>query len=249
MMTFFDSLRWQDFLDIAVVAFIIYRILILIRGTRARQLVIGFSVVFAAFYASRNLELFTLGWILNNFLGSIVVVIVVLFQDDIRRVLVSLGRNPLFRRITYVKETLFFDELVNACTSMGKRRTGALIVLEREVGLEDFMEIGVRLDAEVNAELIMGIFHQASPLHDGAMIIREGRIRAASCILPLTLEEGIGKGLGTRHRASVGITEVTDAVAVVVSEETGVVSYAYRGRIFTGVTGDTLRSVLRDLLE
>jgi diadenylate cyclase len=249
MISFLDSLRWQDFLDVAVVAFIIYRILLLIRGTRARQLVVGLIVVFVAFYASRKLELFTLGWILNNFLGSIVVVIVIIFQDDIRRVLLSLGRNPLFKRISYVKETLFFDELVNACTAMAKRKMGALIVVEREVGLEEFMEIGIRLDADVNAELIMSIFHPSSPLHDGAVILREGRIRAAGCILPLTLEEGIGKGLGTRHRAAVGITEVTDAVAVVVSEEKGLVSYALRGDIVTGVTGEALRSALKGLLE
>lgn len=241
------NLRWQDCVDIAVVAFVIYRILLLIKGTRARQLIVGLIVVLFTFYVSRRLELFTLSWLLNNFMASIVVVIVVIFQDDIRRLLLSLGRNPLFRRITYVEESLLFDEIVNACTVMAAKRTGALIVMEREVGLEEFMEIGVRLDAQVNAELILSIFQSTSPLHDGAIIIREGRIRAAGCILPLTMKEGIGKDFGTRHRAAIGITEVTDAIAIVVSEERGIVSYAYRGSIFTGIDGDALIAVLQDL--
>jgi diadenylate cyclase len=247
MIGFPANLRWQDFVDVAVVAFIIYRIFLLIQGTRARQLIVGLIVVLFTFYVSRRLELFTLSWVLNNFIASIVVVIVVIFQDDIRRLLLSLGRNPLFRKITYVEETLLFDEIVNACAIMTAKKTGALVVLEREVGLEEFMEIGVRLDAQVNTELILSIFQPSSPLHDGAVIIREGRIRAAGCILPLTMKEGIGKDFGTRHRAAIGITEVTDAFAIVVSEERGMASYAYRGNIFTGVDSDTLIAVLQDL--
>jgi len=249
MINFLNLIRWQDILDVAVVAFIIYRIFLLMQGTRARQLIIGLVIVFFTFYLSRKFELFTLGWILNNFIGSIVVVIVVIFQDDIRRLLLALGKSPFFRRISYVKETLFFDELVNACSIMGKRKIGALIVIEREIGLEEFMEIGVRLDAEVNTELLVSIFQHASPLHDGAVIIREGRIMAASCILPLTLQEGIGKDFGTRHRAALGITEVSDSLAIVVSEERGIISYAYRGSIFSGVGGDLLKTVLKELLE
>jgi diadenylate cyclase len=248
MIEFFNNMRWQDIVDILVVACIIYQVFLLIKGTRARQLVVGLIIVFLAFYVARKLELFTLGWILNNFVASIVIVIVVIFQDDIRRLLLSLGRSPFFKKITYVKETLFFDELADACTVMGKRRIGALIVLEREVGLEEFMEIGVHLEAEVNTELIISIFQPASPLHDGAMIIQEGRIRQAGCILPLTLKEGIGKDFGTRHRAAIGITEVTDAVALVVSEERGTISYAFQGNIVTGVKGETLKTVLKELL-
>jgi diadenylate cyclase len=164
-------------------------------------------------------------------------------------VLLALGRSPFFKKITYVEETLFFDELSNACTVMANKKTGALLVIEREVGLEEFMEIGVRLDAEVNAELILSVFQYASPLHDGAMIIREGRIRAASCILPLTMRDTIDKQLGTRHRAAIGITEVTDAVALVVSEEKGKISYAFKGELHWNVDGDTLKKVLRDVLK
>ncbi|HBE45524.1 MAG TPA: TIGR00159 family protein, partial [Deltaproteobacteria bacterium] len=179
-----ELIRWQDIVDILIVAFIIYRILLLIKGTRAGQLITGLIIIFIVFYLSKKLELVTLGWIFNNLVSSIILVIVVIFQDDIRRMLMAIGRNPFFRNIPYIKETLFFDELINACVIMAKRRTGALIVIEREVGLEEFMEIGIRLDAEVNTELILSIFQTASPLHDGAMIIREGRIKAASCILP-----------------------------------------------------------------
>jgi diadenylate cyclase len=243
-----SAVRWQDILDILIVSFIIYKTFLLIKGTRAIQLIVGFIIIFFVFFLSRKLELFTLGWIFNNFVGSIIFVIVVIFQNDIRRVLLALGRSPFFKKITYVRETLFYDELCNACFVMAGRRTGALIVIEREIGLEEFMEVGTPLDAEVNTELIVSIFQTASPLHDGAMIVREGRIRAAGCILPLALKEGIDKSMGTRHRAAIGITEVTDAVAVVVSEEKGVISYAHKGAIFSDITEDRLKRVLKELL-
>jgi diadenylate cyclase len=241
--------RWQDALDILIVAFIIYRVLLLIKGTRALQLVIGLIMVFFAFYLSKKLELFTLGWILNNFVASIVLVIVVIFQDEIRRVLFVLGRSPFFRKITYVEETLFYDELVNACTVMGKKRTGALIVLEREMGLDEFLEGCVKIDADVNTELIVSLFQPTSPLHDGAVVIKEGRIKAASCVLPLSTQDRLDKDFGTRHRAAIGITEVADAVSVVVSEESGQVSYSHGGNIERNVSGDVLKKALRELLQ
>lgn len=245
MITYF---RWQDILDILVVAFIVYKTFLLIKGTRAIQLIVGFIIVLFVFYLAKKLELFTLSWIFNSFVGSIILVIVVIFQSDIRRVLVALGRSPFLKKITYVQETLFYDELANACTIMGKRRNGGLIVIEREVGLEEFMEIGIRLDAEVNTELIVSIFQGASPLHDGAMIVREGRIKAAGCVLPLTTDENLDKSLGTRHRAAIGITEVTDAFSVVVSEEHGTISYAYKGELFTKMNADTLKKALKGVL-
>lgn len=242
------ALRWQDILDILIVTFIIYRTFLLIKGTRAIQLIIGFIIVFFVFYLSKKLELFTLGWILSNFVGAIIFVIVVIFQNEIRNVLLAIGRSPFFKKITYVEETLFYDELTNACIVMSNRRMGALIVIEREVGLEEFMEIGIRVDAAVNTELILSMFQTTSPLHDGAMIIREGRIRAAGCILPLTLKDGIDITLGTRHRAAIGITEVTDAVALVVSEETGKISYAHKGELVRLITEETLKKVLKEQL-
>lgn len=243
-----DAIRWQDVLDILIVAFIIYRGLLLIKGTRALQLVTGLVVVFFIFYLSRRLDLYTLGWILNNFVGAIAIVVVVIFQNEIRRVLFSLGRNPFFGKLSYVEETLFYDELGNACAVLSKKRIGALIVIEREAGLGEFLEAGVSLDADVNAELLISIFQVVSPLHDGAVIIRDGRIRAASCVLPLATGEDIDKGLGTRHRAAIGITEVTDAISVVVSEETGRISLCSAGDIFRDVGVDALKKELRDLL-
>jgi uncharacterized protein (TIGR00159 family) len=244
-----NVLRWQDVLDILVVSFIIYRTFLLIKGTRAIQLIVGFIIIFFVFYLAKKLELFTLGWILSNFVGAIIFVIVVIFQNEIRRVLLALGRSPFFKKITYVEETLFYDELVNACVIVSNRHIGALIVIEREVGLEEFMEIGIRIDAAVNTELIVSMFQTTSPLHDGAMIIREGRIRAAGCILPLTLKDSIDMSLGTRHRAAIGITEVTDAVAVVVSEEKGRISYAYKGEIVTNISEEALKKVLKEVLS
>ncbi|HPU29072.1 MAG TPA: diadenylate cyclase CdaA [Syntrophorhabdaceae bacterium] len=244
-----ELIRWQDILDIVVVSIIIYRGLLFIKGTRAIQLLIGVIIVLFIFYVSKKLELFTLNWILNNFVGSIIIILVVIFQDDIKRMLLAIGRSPFLRKISYIEETRFYDNIANACNIMGKRKTGALIVIERDVGLEEFMEIGVRLDAEVNTELILSIFHPGSPLHDGATIIREGRIRAAGCILPLTQREDIDKSFGTRHRAAIGISEITDAIAIVVSEEKGYISYAFRGEIHKKISGDELKSVIKELLK
>ena len=239
----------KDITDILIVSFIIYKTFLLIKGTRAIQLILGLVIVIFMFSLAEKIGLFTLGWIFNNFVGSIIFVIVVIFQQDIRRLLIALGRSPFFKRITYVQETLFYDELVNACVVMSKRKIGALIAIEKEVGLEEFMEIGVRLDAEVNTELIVSMFQHNSPLHDGAMIIREGRIRAAGCVLPLTSSNEIDKDFGTRHRAGIGITEVTDAISIIVSEEKGTISYAYRGEIFVEISGDNLKKAIKGLIK
>ncbi len=199
-----NGIRWQDILDVLIVAFIIYRVLLLVRSTRALQLVIGLTVIFFSFYVSKKLELFTLGWILNNFIASIALVVVVIFQNEIRRLLFALGRSPFFRKITYVEETLFYEELANACMVMSKRKTGALIVIEREMGLSEFLEAGIKIEADVNTELIVSVFQTASPLHDGALVIGEGKIRAARCVLPLSTRDDLDKDFGTRHRAALG---------------------------------------------
>ncbi len=244
-----EFIRWQDILDIIVVSIIIYRVLLFIKGTRAIQLLVGVIIVLFVFYVSKKLELFTLNWILGNFVGSIIIILVVIFQDDIRRMLLAIGRSPFLRKISYIEETMFYDSIANACNIMGKRKIGALIVIERDVGLEEFMEIGVKLDAKVNTELLLSIFYPGSALHDGATIIREGRIRAAGCILPLTQREDIDKSFGTRHRAAIGISEITDAIAIVVSEENGYISYAFRGEIYKKISGDELKSVIKELLK
>lgn len=239
----------KDIIDILVVSFIIYKTFLLIKGTRAIQLILGLIIIIFIFSLAEKIGLFTVGWIFNNFVGSIIFVIVVIFQNDIRRLLIALGRSPFFKKITYVQETLFYDELVNACVVMAKRKTGALIVIEREVGLEEFMEVGVRLDAEVNTELIVSMFQTATPLHDGAVIIREGRIKAAGCVLPLSINDELDKQFGTRHRAGLGITEVTDAISIIVSEEKGFVSYAYKGEIAVEVGAENLKKTLKEFLR
>lgn len=241
--------RWLDVLDILLIAFVVYKVLLFIRGTRAVQLLFGLLILFFIFFLSKKLELSAVSWILDNFFTYAVLIVVILFQDEIRRMLLALGRSPYLKKISYVEETLFFDEIVNACAILAKNRIGALIVIERRVGLEDFMEIGTRLDAEVNAELLLSIFQPKSILHDGAVIIREGRIRAAKCILPLSMNEDEAKGLGTRHRAALGISEVTDAIAICVSEEKGYISLAVRGSLNLNVKPEALKKTLMELLE
>ncbi|MCX7858073.1 MAG: diadenylate cyclase CdaA [Deltaproteobacteria bacterium] len=242
-------LRWQDLVDIILIAFVVYRVLLFIKGTRAVQLLFGLLILFSFFFLAKKIGLSAVSWILENFFTYVVLIVVIIFQDDIRRMLLVLGRSPYLKKISYVEETLFFDELTNACAILGKNKIGALIVIERKVGLEDFMEIGTRLDAEVNTELLLSIFQPNSPLHDGAVIIKEGRIRAARCILPLSLNEEGAKGLGTRHRAALGISEITDAVAISVSEERGHISYAVKGTIHFNVKPDELKKALKELLE
>ncbi|MCS7280950.1 MAG: diadenylate cyclase CdaA [Desulfobacterota bacterium] len=242
-------LRWQDFLDIIIIAFLVYKVLLFIKGTRAAQLLFGLLILFCFFYLSKKLELSAASWILDNFFTYAVLIVVIIFQDDIRRMLLEIGRSPFLKRISYVEATLFFDELVNALAILSAHKIGALVVIERKVGLEDFMEVGTRLDAEVNTELILSIFQPSSPLHDGAVIIKEGRIRAAKCILPLSMNEESTKGLGTRHRAALGISEITDAIAICVSEERGHIAYAVRGNLEINVKPEALKRILNELLS
>lgn len=243
------ELRWQDALDVAIVAYIFYKLLSIAKGTRVERILLGIAVLLLLFAVGKRLELSSLNFLLGSFVNSLILVIVIIFQNDIKRFLYSLGRNPFFRKISYAEETMFYDELTDACLGLAKRRLGALIVVERETNLDEFVEPGVPMDAQVKAELLLSIFQKASPLHDGAVLIREGRIVAASCILPLTLRDDIDKDVGTRHRAALGISEVSDAIAIAVSEERGSVSYAIRGELARNVTGEELKKVLKGLLE
>lgn len=243
------SLRWQDILDIFIVSFILYKVLSIIKGTRVERILLGILVLLILSLVSKKLNLSTLEFILSSFVNSLILIIIIVFQNDIKRFLYSLGRNPFFRKISYAEETMFYDELTEACIALAKRRLGALIVVEREMTIDELIEPGVPVDASVNAELILSIFQKTSPLHDGAILIREGRITAASCILPLTLREDIDKVLGTRHRAAIGISEVSDAVAIAVSEEYGTISYALKGELIRNVGSDDLKKALKGLLE
>lgn len=242
------GLRWQDVVDILLVALVIYRIFVLIKGTRALQMLVGMAVVVAAFVASQVFEFFTLNWILSAFLSSIILVVVVLFQNEIRRALVHVGVNPfLSAKEGSADGGQVVEELMKAAVSLANKKIGALIVLQRETDLRDYVEDGLRLDAALSKELLLAVFIPYSPIHDGAVIVRGDRVLWAGCFLPLTTRLDVDKELGTRHRAALGITEETDAVVVVVSEETGGISVALNGRLTRHLDGATLRRVLLKL--
>jgi len=245
-----ENFRWVlDLLDILLVAFIIYRIILLIKGTRAVQMLVGLAVLLFVYIASQVGGLYTLNWILNNFLSSIILVIVVIFQNDIRRALIHVGRNPFFADLSFREETQVIDELCRSCASLAQKHLGALIVIERETGINDFLEVGVEIDAKPSGALIQSIFHHASPIHDGAVVIQRGRITRAGCFLPLTQDPGVSPQLGTRHRAAIGLTELVDAVVIVVSEETGRIAVVVGGKITRDLEVATLKKVLNRLLE
>jgi uncharacterized protein (TIGR00159 family) len=239
---------WRDLADILLVAVVIYNLLLLIRGTRAVQILIGILLVGSSYYLARMAQLNTLQTILEKFLIVLPFAILVLFQHEIRRALANFGRNPFWRRSGGDDEAASFQDVVLATTTLAARRVGALVVFERLEGLRDFVENGVRLNADVSFDLLISIFTPGTPLHDGAAIIREGRLAAAACFLPLTQNAELSKDFGTRHRAALGISEETDAVAVVVSEETGVISVAYDGQMTTDLDAKTLRNTLYKLL-
>jgi uncharacterized protein (TIGR00159 family) len=218
-----------DTLDIMLVAFIIYYVLRLLEGTRALQVLFGFVLLIVLYYVSQR-GLFTLNWILGQFLGSIIIIVVILFQNDIRRGLAALGRRPFLLRISLGKsKELFSEEIVKAASYMANRRIGALIAIERNNSLTDFIEIGMRIDALVSRELIISIFNPSSPLHDGGIIIVGNRIVSAGSFFPLATDPDLERELGTRHRAAIGLSLETDALVIVVSEETGNISLAAGG--------------------
>mgnify|MGYP001824367178 CR=1 FL=1 len=250
MFEMLTNFRWfLDLLDILLVAFIIYRIILLIKGTRAVQMLVGLAVLLIVYVTSQIGGLYTLNWILDNFLSSIILVIVILFQHDIRRALIHVGRNPFFADLSFREETRVIDELCKSCSALSQKNLGALIVIERETGLNDFLEVGVELDAKPSSELIHAVFNHASPIHDGAVIIQRGLITRAGCFLPLTQDPDVNPRFGTRHRAAIGLTELVDAVVIVVSEETGRVSVVVGGKITRDLEVATLKKVLKRLLE
>jgi diadenylate cyclase len=247
MKDLFTQIRWQDLLDITLIACGVYWIIHLIRGTRAVQMLLGLVMVFLTYLGSQYFELYTLNWVLDNFLSSILLVIVVLFQNDIRRALTEVGRGSLFGVGDRAAYGPVLEEVTKAVVSLTDKRVGALIVLEREIGLNDYIEVGIRLEARVSKELLCSIFPPAAPLHDGAVVIQRGRITAAGCFLPLTTNPNVSKMLGTRHRAAIGLTEETDAVVVVVSEEEGTISLVREGRITRDIDVGALHTALQQL--
>ncbi len=245
-----SEIRVLDILDVLIVTVLIYQLLILIRGTRAVQLVLGLMVLFIAYGASRYLGLYTLQYILG-YVGLVIpIALLVLFQPELRRMLEQLGRGGVL--VTgFAPHGLGREEIIRLVNDVGRasrvlamRKIGALFVLERRTGLADFIETGIKLDALVTVQLLINLFFPNSPLHDGAVIIRGNRVTAAGCLLPLSENPTLGRTLGTRHRAGLGITEVTDAVAVIISEETGAISLAKDGELLRGLSEEELKSEL-----
>ncbi len=231
MLDVLRSVRWQDIVDILIVSYIIYRIMLLIRGTRAVQMLLGLVVITVIYFISKQLDLLTLHWLLRTFLSSILLIIIIVFQHDIRRVLTQVGQTPFHKMHNVAAHDL--NEIIKAAFYMARRRIGALIVIEQEAGLLDYIESGYYLDARMVRELLVAIFLPASPMHDGGVVIRKGRIHSAGCLLPLSQNPDIDKRYGTRHRAALGLSEETDAVIIVVSEETQEISLVMNGRITT----------------
>lgn len=235
-------------IDILLVAVIIYEFLALIRGTRAALILVGVSVVILAFYFSRIGQLTTLNWLISRVLPYAVFALIVIFAPEIRQALARMGRRLTLSRGSG-SEADAYDDIVMAANLFSQNQTGALIVIEREIGLRTYIESGVAIDAQLSYDLLATIFRPSAPLHDGAVIIRGDRISAAACFLPLSMNPVLSTQLGTRHRAGIGITEETDAIAIIVSEETGSVSLAVAGTIERDLTIDELRDRMGTLLR
>jgi diadenylate cyclase len=235
-------------IDILLVAILIYQFLVLVRGTRAAPMLVGVAALGLAFYFARLGELRTLNWLLSTALPYVVFALIVVFQSEIRHALANLGsRISLMRASSSVADV--YDDIVLAANLFSQNQTGALIVIEREIGLRTYIESGVALDARLSYDLLATVFRPSAPLHDGAVIVQRDRIAAAACFLPLSMNPVLSTQLGTRHRAAIGITEETDAVAVIISEETGTISMAVAGSIERDLTVDRLRERLSALLR
>src|SRR5258705_9031497 len=242
-------ISWWDFVDILVVSILIYELLKWIRGNRAVQMAVGGRVLVVLFYGSRWGHLETVNWLVRNLAGYIVFTVIVLFQSDIRRALAHFGRAPFFRYFAKAESAAeSIEELVVAASLLSSLRIGAIIAIERQVGLRNYIEGGIRLDAVLTYDLLQSIFLPQSPLHDGAVIVQDDRVAAAACFLPLTVNPKLSKELGSRHRAAIGLTEENDSVADCVSEETGDISLVVDGQIERRLDVDTLRVRLRSLI-
>jgi diadenylate cyclase len=245
--------RWpqvsvQSALDIILVAVLIYEFLKLIKGTRAMPVLFGVGSIALAYYLALRLELRTVIWVMSNILPYAIFALIVVFQGEIRFALAKLGRKFTFSRVSG-SAAESYDDIVLAANLFSQNQTGALIVIERDIGLRTYIESGVPLDAQVSYDLLATIFRPSAPLHDGAVIIQKDRISAAACFLPLSMNPVLSTQMGTRHRAGIGITEETDAIAVIVSEETGQISLAVAGNIERDMSADELRERLSELLR
>jgi diadenylate cyclase len=244
-----SQFSWLDVVDILIVTFIVYQLLQFIRGTHAVQMALGGLVLVILYWASQLFNLETVNWLLRTFLPYVVFGIIVVFQTEIRKVLAHLGKTPLLGAFSAPRTEEVIDEIVLAATTLAAQRTGAILVIEREMGLRSYIETGIALDALLTYDLLISIFNPGTPLHDGAVVIQGNRVAAAACFLPLTVNPALSRELGSRHRAAIGVTEDTDALAVVVSEETGGISVVVGGNIRRNVDGRALKQALLDGLE
>lgn len=243
------AIDWWDLLDIAIVSIAIYELFKLIRGTRAVQMAFGGALIVGLFYFSRWGRLETVNWLIRNMVGYVVFAAIVLFQSDVRRALAHVGQARFFRYFAGAEsDEESIEDLVVASTMLASRRIGAIIAIERAIGLRNYIEGGIPVDATLTYDIVVSIFQPGSPLHDGAVIVQGDRLAAAACFLPLTVNPRLSKDLGSRHRAAIGLSEESDAVAIVVSEETGRISLVLEGRIELDLNQEQLRSRLRDLV-
>jgi uncharacterized protein (TIGR00159 family) len=246
----FHQFRWIDVLDILIVAVAIYQIILALRGTRAFQMLLGLALLYLASWVSLRIGLVTVNWALSNLLAVWLLLVIILFQPELRRALASVGRRgSLLRAFWRYQEAHMIDEVARAVTALAAKKVGAIIVVERDSRLSDLVDSGTPVDAIVSRRLLESIFYPYSPLHDGAVILSRDRVVAASCFLPLSINSDLPRDLGTRHRAAVGVTEEGDAIAIVVSEETGNISLVVGGEIARCVDGAALRQRLSRLLR
>lgn len=239
---------WNTYVDIFIIALIIYKVMDLIKETRAEQLIKGIAMLIIATRVSEMLGLHTVYWLLKNAMTVGFIAILIIFQPELRRALEHLGRGGFFTKGEMIDQELdiMLDEINKAVGQLSKNKIGAIIVLEQETGLNEHIETGIQLDSKVTSELLMNVFIPNTPLHDGAMIIRKNRIAASGCFLPLTQNQNLSKELGTRHRAAIGITELSDALVIVVSEETGVISFAMNGKLSRYLDTKSLKEIIKN---
>lgn len=246
-----NTLRFLDIIDIAIVAVCIYKLYMMIKETRAEQLVKGLVIIFIFVKISDSLKLYTVNWVLENMMTALAIMIIVVFQPELRKILETIGRSNIltksFADIRGEKVDKCVEEIVHAVFSLSRQRIGALIIFERSTGLGDVVETGTVLNSAISSELLINIFIPNTPLHDGAVVIKNDTIKAAACFLPLSTEQSISKELGTRHRAAIGMSEKSDCMALIVSEETGGISIAEHGKINRYVDEPTLTKILTKL--
>jgi diadenylate cyclase len=249
-----SQFTWRDAIDLIIVTFVIYKLLLLTRETRAAQVLKGLGIILVASSFSEWLRFPTINWILRQTINAGAIALVIVFQPELRRALEQIGRGKIFEKSLFIQQeekdiSWVIQELIRATQNLSKRKIGALIVIEQKTGISEVVESGVRIDGVVSSPLLENIFEPNTPLHDGAVIIREDRIIAASCFLTLTENPNLSKQLGTRHRAALGISESSDAIVIIVSEETGIISMAQGGKLIRYLDSKGLRDILKKIYE